>query len=57
VQDTLPHLIETIKAGDPPTLLKRVQLVGVRVEHHRGHGPRIAALRATELRAATDQTT
>jgi hypothetical protein len=37
VQNALPYLVETVQAGDPPTLLERVQLIGVRIQHHRGH--------------------
>jgi hypothetical protein len=56
VQNPLPYLVKTIQARNPPTLLERVQLIGVRVQHQRGHRhTRIAARR--QLRANTDYVT
>ncbi|HXA55314.1 MAG TPA: hypothetical protein VNV37_10635 [Solirubrobacteraceae bacterium] len=55
MQDTIPYLVETIKTGNPPTLLERIDLV--RVEHHRGHDARIAAPQATKICAVIDRAT
>jgi hypothetical protein len=50
VQDTLPHLVETVQTRDPSTLQESLDLGDVRIEYQRGHDARITARSAISRR-------